>query len=256
LSKSGIKARTAVLFDPYPLWLDLVEGVLAEVDVTVVGKATRPQETLPLLAKRNPDLLVVEIETKDSRLDGIAWIRIARESNQHLKLVVFSSNDDLRLIESTLAAGASAYLVKTADRHDLAAAVRQAFEPSMYLPDPPTRPIRTRAAGANRSANTNGSADGATELTRREWQILRLVVQGYTNAQLAQMLWVTEQTVKFHLSNVYRKLGVSNRTEASRWAQVHDRLSVRPKAFVPREAGQKRSSIAGSAATLEGDTAL
>ena len=63
-------------------------------------------------------------------------------------------------------------------------------------------------------------------LTRRELEILTLVAEGHSNAQLARMLWVTEQTVKFHLSNIYRKLNVSNRTEASRWAQVHGLLPL------------------------------
>jgi DNA-binding NarL/FixJ family response regulator len=59
-------------------------------------------------------------------------------------------------------------------------------------------------------------------LTDRELEILRLVAQGYTNGRIARELWVTEQTVKFHLSNTYRKLGVANRTEASRYAHLND----------------------------------
>ena len=61
-------------------------------------------------------------------------------------------------------------------------------------------------------------------LTRRELEILQLVAEGHSNAQVGRLLWVTEQTVKFHLSNIYRKLDVSNRTEASRWAQVRNLL--------------------------------
>jgi DNA-binding CsgD family transcriptional regulator len=72
------------------------------------------------------------------------------------------------------------------------------------------------------------SLDEDPNLTRRELEILRLVAEGDSNAELARMLWVTEQTVKFHLSNIYRKLDVSNRTEASRWAQVHGLLEARP----------------------------
>jgi DNA-binding NarL/FixJ family response regulator len=64
-------------------------------------------------------------------------------------------------------------------------------------------------------------------LTQRELEILALVAQGYTNGRIAGQLWVTEQTVKFHLSNTYRKLGVTNRTEASRYAYVHDLVSPR-----------------------------
>ena len=65
-------------------------------------------------------------------------------------------------------------------------------------------------------------------LTKREVEILQLVAEGHSNSQLAKMLWVTEQTVKFHLSNIYRKLEVSNRTEASRWAQLHGLLPAAP----------------------------
>jgi DNA-binding CsgD family transcriptional regulator len=67
-------------------------------------------------------------------------------------------------------------------------------------------------------------------LTRRELEILRLVSEGHSNAELARQLWVTEQTIKFHLSNIYRKLDVANRTEASRWAQLNGLLQPRPVA--------------------------
>jgi early secretory antigenic target protein ESAT-6 len=102
----------------------------------------------------------------------------------------------------------------TAASEDLASAIRQAFETSIYH------------AGVKRRQSsgliaTDGPASG---LTKREIEILRLVAEGYSNSQLAKMLWVTEQTVKFHLSNIYRKLDVANRTEASRWAQLHGLL--------------------------------
>ena len=66
----------------------------------------------------------------------------------------------------------------------------------------------------------------SVDLTRRETEILRLAAEGHSNAQVAKLLWVTEQTVKFHLSNIYRKLEVANRTEASRWAHIHGLLTT------------------------------
>jgi DNA-binding CsgD family transcriptional regulator len=77
--------------------------------------------------------------------------------------------------------------------------------------------------------STNVPSEDLPDLTRRELEILQLVAEGHSNTQLAKMLWVTEQTVKFHLSNVYRKLDVANRTEASRWAQLHGLLSTPAK---------------------------
>jgi DNA-binding NarL/FixJ family response regulator len=115
-------------------------------------------------------------------------------------------------IDAALQAGASAYVVKSAHPDDFASAIRQTFSHSVYFAN------ARRSNGDKPDANV--SADHA-DLTKREREILRLAAEGHSNAQLARMLWVTEQTVKFHLSNVYRKLNVSNRTEAARWAQVH-----------------------------------
>jgi DNA-binding NarL/FixJ family response regulator len=98
--------------------------------------------------------------------------------------------------------------VRSAQPEDLAAAIRIAFSGSVFV----------GASHGNGVAPLPGR-EPLGRLTSREREILQLVSEGHTNAELAHMLWVTEQTVKFHLSNIYRKLNVSNRTEASRWAQ-------------------------------------
>jgi DNA-binding NarL/FixJ family response regulator len=104
-------------------------------------------------------------------------------------------------------------VLKTALPEDLAAAIRQAFGHSIFI-----------ANGHSVRREPSEDVPECHPLTRRELEILRLAAEGHTNAELARMLWVTEQTVKFHLSNVYRKLQVTNRTEASRWAQIHGLL--------------------------------
>jgi DNA-binding NarL/FixJ family response regulator len=136
---------------------------------------------------------------------------------------VLSAYDDTEHIDAALAAGAIAYVLKTAHPDDFAAAIRQSFEHSVFKAGTHAPPPHTE------TAEFGGDTRG---LTRRELEILRLVAEGHSNAQLAKMLWVTEQTVKFHLSNIYRKLDVSNRTEASRWAQVQGLLPAHPAAVV------------------------
>ena len=106
-------------------------------------------------------------------------------------------------------------MLKTAQPEDLASAIRQAFD--LDLP----RPRAQRQA--RRTAQLH---EGGADLTVRELEILQLVAEGQSNSEMARRLWVTEQTVKFHLSNIYRKLNVSNRTQASRWAQVHGLLPL------------------------------
>ena len=121
--------------------------------------------------------------------------------------------------EAAFDAGAVAAVSRTSRREDIALAVRQAFEPSIYL----AHAFVTSPARAQPDPRGPGG-----ELTKREREILQLVAEGYSNGRVARLLWVTEQTVKFHLSNIYRKLEVGNRTEASRWAQRNGLLSDIP----------------------------
>ncbi len=207
------KARTAVLLDGYPLWLDAVETVLAGIGVSVVGKTTSPQRALALLDEHSPDLLIADVEVIGDHV-RIRWLESALRKRAGLKIIVLGHRADPRVVSEVIGAGAAAYMVKSAQTDDLALAVRQAFEHSIFLaPIQPTR-LSDRSA-AKVAANT---------LTRREWEILMLVSEGLSNAELARSLWVTEQTIKFHLSNVYRKLNVSNRTQASRWARINGML--------------------------------
>jgi DNA-binding NarL/FixJ family response regulator len=207
--------RTAVVLDRHPLWLDAIGCVLEGEGITVVGKTTQGWRAVELIGELLPNLLVTEITVGGTPGDGLTCVREARERHPELRAIVVSAQSEPESIDAALEAGALAYVVKTAQPEDIASAVRQAFEHSIYLP-------RTRRGGTSGATRSSSAAAG---LTRREREILRLASEGYSNSELARMLWVTEQTVKFHLSNIYRKLKVSNRTEAARWAQLHGLLS-------------------------------
>jgi DNA-binding NarL/FixJ family response regulator len=206
---------TAVVLDRHPLWHEAVEHVLDRTGVQVVAKTTSPFEALELVESERPDLFVTGITMAEGEIDGLECLRRARELAPHLRAVVLSMYADQEHVDGALAAGAFAYVIKSAHPDDLASAVRQAFEHSVFLATAP------RAVGWG-----DGTLADAPDLTRREREILQLMAQGHSNAQLAKMLWVTEQTVKFHLSNIYRKLNVSNRTEAAHWAQVRGLLDT------------------------------
>jgi DNA-binding NarL/FixJ family response regulator len=217
---SGISQKSGVICDSHPMWLDAVEQVLRRTGVQVVGKTTSTSEALLLVEEHHPDLLITELERETEELSGLGLIERVRASAPSLRQIALSKHSDSHVINAAFAAGASAYVLKTAHAEDLASAVRQAFSHSVYLAGGPTvTPVPAEPAVAQEEDH---------DLTRRELEILRLVAEGHSNAQLARMLWVTEQTVKFHLSNIYRKLDVANRTEASRWAQVHGLLDTRP----------------------------
>jgi DNA-binding NarL/FixJ family response regulator len=216
--------RTAVLLDQYPLWLEAVEPVLTKLGIGVAGKATTPQRALALIEQARPDVLIVEPSLPGGLSGGLEFIREAQRRQPGLKVIVLGSSSARKDIDASFAAGVVAYVCKTAHPDDIASAIRQAFGHSVFY-----------ANGHEPSESESGpvpvTPDGEppSDLTRRELEILRLAAEGHSNSQLASMLWVTEQTVKFHLSNIYRKLGVANRTEASRWAQVHDILPAVPR---------------------------
>jgi two-component system nitrate/nitrite response regulator NarL len=205
--------RSAVLLDEHPLWLDALEGVIQRAEICLVGKFTRPSDAVACIEERGAALLVFDPDVRDGELDGLECFRKARETAHDLKAVAVAASEDPRDVEAVLGAGVFAYALKRAHPDDLAAALRQAFDSSIYL-------------AAAHGGSALGSADAAASagLTRREAEILCYVAEGSSNKEVARALWVTEQTVKFHLANVFRKLQVANRTQAGRWAHAHGLL--------------------------------
>jgi len=206
--------KTAVILDQHPLWLEALERLLGSVGIKVVGRTTRTNEFSALLDQYRPDLVIVDFDGVGEATDPYAGLRHALTSHPNVRAVVLSQYDDPQRIQASFAAGASVFCLKNAEPQDLAAAVRQAFAHRIYVAPVPTGRVQPQVQAPS------------VDLTRRETEILRLAAEGHSNAQVAKLLWVTEQTVKFHLSNIYRKLEVANRTEASRWAHIHGLLTT------------------------------
>jgi DNA-binding NarL/FixJ family response regulator len=203
--------RSGIVLDDHPLWLEALVPLLREVGVDVLARATTSEQALALIAEHKPDLFVADLHLKGG-LGGVACVREATRRLPALNVIVLSGYDDHASVEEALSAGAAAFVSKAALPDDLASAIRQVFSHSVFLANQP--PARTH--------RPSRQSDRLPGLTRREAEILELVAQGYSNGRVANMLWVTEQTVKFHLSNIYRKLGVANRTEAAHRARAHE----------------------------------
>jgi two-component system response regulator DegU len=223
---------TAVLADAYPLWLDAVERVLRPLGVSVAGKATSPADAIELVAQLQPALFVTDLDFGIPDQGGIAYLKQALAVCPDVKVIVLATFEESHIVADAIAAGARAYALKHVLPDDLAAAVRQIFHHSIFFAPTssltalaatdadtmrPGAPTGLEALQPLAPASSVGSS-AEPQLTRRELEILTLVADGLPNADIARRLWITEQTVKFHLSNIYRKLGVSNRTQASRWA--------------------------------------
>jgi DNA-binding NarL/FixJ family response regulator len=206
-------ARTAIVADTHPLSLDALARVVLELGIKVSARETRLGRVADLVERHHPDLLILGVDEVDAEFQGL--LRVVQGTDAEVRVVVIG-DEDPRRAQVAFAAGAHAYCDRTASADDLAAAIRQAFERSIYLPPLLVDPATSETAYAT-----------PPYLTQREVEILRLVAEGRTNKEIAGSLWVTPNTVKFHLSNVYGKLHVANRAEATRWAERRGLLDKR-----------------------------
>jgi DNA-binding NarL/FixJ family response regulator len=199
------KLRTRVLLaDDHKLILDSVRNALEQSgEFEIVGEAMTGNQVLALAKRTAPDVVVLDIRMPG--MDGLVCLDQLKRSNPEIKVIVLSASTDQQLIENALKRGASAYVVKSVNPVDLPSAIRQALDGTVY----------TAIGLPEKSASSAAKSAG---LTAREIAILTALAQGKSNAAIAKELWVAPQTVKFHLTNIYRKLDVANRTEAARYA--------------------------------------
>jgi DNA-binding NarL/FixJ family response regulator len=202
--------------DPHPVWLDAVEDIVRRMPMKIIAKTSSLAETSLWLADSWPDVVIGETTFRDGLETGRAWVRATSDEFPATKIIVLSASSDQDHINAILASGAAAYVLKSTHADDFAAVIRQVFQRSVYLRRNGPVPLPRQPAPLLQ----------AHALTRREVDVLRLASEGHSNARIARILWVTEQTVKFHLSNIYSKIHVSNRTEASRWAQLNGLLNA------------------------------
>ena len=201
-----------VIADDHALVRNAVRGALEQVDdMEVVGEASSGTELLSLVGSRKPDVAVVDIRMPGK--DGLSCVEAIREKHPDVTTVVLSASSDRAQIEAAFRRGASSYVIKSIDPADLPSAIRQAKDQTVFHAE--------RFSALAESGDGHEPAPESLDLTEREVTILRAVARGLSNSAISSEYWVSEKTVKFHLTNIYRKLGVTNRTAAARAAHQH-----------------------------------
>jgi DNA-binding NarL/FixJ family response regulator len=199
-----------LLADDHALMFEAIALALEdEDDMQIVGCAESGSQVLPLVERSNPDLVVLDLRMPG--VDGLTLIKLLRERFPDVRTAVLSGIDSDESIEAALRAGANAFISKTIDPAQLPAALRRAVD----------EPVQEAIGRAEKRLDTAIEEKGLTE---REVAVLRALAQGQSNKEIARTLWLAEQTVKFHLTNIYRKLDVRSRTEAVHWAYRHGLL--------------------------------
>lgn len=188
-----------LVIDDHPVVLAGLSAIVSyQEDFELVGEATRGSEAIELFDAHAPDVTLVDLSLPD--LSGIDLIALLRGKSSTARFIVLTSNAGGSEISKALHAGAHAYLFKNTPSDELLSAIRTVYAGGRYL-------SRAVVRKADEAATYPG-------LTARELEVLQWIVRGHSNLLIAREMGVTEDTIKFHIKNVFGKLGVSSRSKA------------------------------------------
>jgi DNA-binding NarL/FixJ family response regulator len=174
-------------------------------DIEVAGATHSGTHLLELVERRRPQLVALDLDLRAA--DGTTCLDALRARHPDVKIVVMSATSSPSVIRDALDRGAAAFIVKSVNPLDIPSALRQAYDETVY-----------HAIGGGEAREDPLRSAG---LTDREITILSALARGLSNKAISRELWVAEPTVKFHLRNLYRKLGVANRVAAAGYAHHH-----------------------------------
>ena len=211
---AGIRVLVAddqrVVREGLVMLLGLLEGI------EVVGAAADGEQVLALVAELRPDAVLMDLRMP--RLDGVAATRRLRERQPAVKVIALTTYDDERSVVEALRAGARGYLTKDAGAEEIRRALEAVVRGQAAI-DPAVQRHLVDALAAGAPAATGALPDG---LTPREAEVLSLIAEGLSNAEIADHLVLSEATVKSHINHLFTKIGARDRAQAVTYAYRHD----------------------------------
>jgi DNA-binding NarL/FixJ family response regulator len=187
----------------------LTSLLAADANIEVVAQASGGEEVAAMVSQATPDVILMDLSMPE--VDGVEATRRALAARHESRVVILTSFSEPEHVNAALDAGAVGYVLKDAAPEEILQAVKAAGRGEA--------PFSPRAAGALLQRRAQGRP--ADELTPREREVLELVGQGLANKQISRKLGIKEKTVKAHLTNVFQRIGVSDRTSAALWASRH-----------------------------------
>jgi DNA-binding NarL/FixJ family response regulator len=218
-----------LIADAQPIVLEGLRTVLSQhSNIQVVGEAQDGLETIDKTVHLDPD--VVMLDLKLPRVDGLTVLRSIQTRAPRSKVMFFASADNKDEFVEAMKLGCCGILLKDAPTTMIEKSIQKVYDGEIWLDSTTTAAVIRQFASPTDfpAAHTNGKANRErAQLSQREREIIILIAQGYKNKEIAEKMFITEQTVKNHLHNVFDKLGVSDRLELALYA-IHNSLHVKP----------------------------
>ncbi len=219
------KSIRIVIADDHPIVRDGLRKLLAlEDDFAVVGEAGDGREVLERVQELEPDVLLLDLRMPN--LDGLSALQALQQSNKNTKVIVLTASEDKNEFVQAMKLGCSGIVLKQTAPDLIVKSIRKVNAGEIWLDSHTTAAVmRQFAAPGDIVASGQGKTRERSPLSQREREIVALVAQGYKNKEMAEKMFISEQTVKNHLHNIFDKLGVSDRLELALYA-IHKGLHL------------------------------
>lgn len=214
-----------VIADDHPIVRDGLRRLLSlEPDVEIVGEAGDGRQVLEVVQAKDPDVLLLDLRMPN--LDGLQALQTLQQTNRRTRVIILTASEDKNEFVQAMKLGCSGIVLKQTAPDLIIKSIRKVYSGEIWLDSHTTAAVmRQFAAPGDNSGSGTGKPRERSPLSTREREIVALVAQGYKNKEMAEKMFISEQTVKNHLHNIFDKLGVSDRLELALYA-IHKGLHL------------------------------
>ena len=218
------KPIRVVLADDHPIVRDGLRKLLSlEEDIEVVGEAADGREVLQVVQDVEPDVVILDLRMPN--LDGLSALQAMQQSNRKARVIVLTASEDKNEFFQAMKLGCSGIVLKQTAPELIVKSIRKVHAGEIWLDSHTTAAVMRQFAQPGEMIGGPGKNRERSPLSQREREIVGLVAQGYKNKEMAEKMFISEQTVKNHLHNIFDKLGVSDRLELALYA-IHKGLHL------------------------------
>jgi two-component system, NarL family, response regulator DegU len=209
---------TVLIADDHAMMRQGLKQILElENDITVVAQASNGSEAVKLAREKKPDIVLMDINMPGT--NGLQAIKELKFEKNPSKIIVLTIHEDREYLFKTIQMGAEGYVLKDAEPSVLIDAIRKVYGGQSYIQSNMTKEL---VKEFNRVTLHEKDKNEENNLTAREIEVLELIAEGMINKEIAKQLYISEKTVKNHVSNIFKKLNVSDRTQAAIYAFKHN----------------------------------